>query len=76
MPVHVVRATRASADDELTFDVILCAIGEEEFGANGRDGGHIYRRNNMDGCEYSEREGFGQHDAGDGLNQRVMVEGT
>lgn len=46
----VVRNRHQLADEALTFDVILRSIGEEELCSNGRDGGHIHSRNNVDGC--------------------------
>ena len=76
MPVDVVRDAPTLADEQLTFDVVLCPIGEEELGSDGRDGGHICSRNHLDGREQGEREGFGEHDDLDSLKQRVMVELT
>ncbi len=45
----------------LTFDVVLGAIGEEEFGAHGRDGGHVDGTYKIGSCQASERDYLGQH---------------
>ena len=59
----------------LAFDVILCSIGEEELGSNGRDGGHVCSGNHIDGRQHSESESLGKHDGGGGLQRREMLEG-
>lgn len=45
----------------LTFDVVLGAIGEEEFGAHRGYGGHGDGRHKISSCEANERECLGKH---------------
>ena len=49
-PVYVVRDAHELTIQKLAFDVILCPIGEEELGSHGRNGGHVYSGNHIDGC--------------------------